>query len=188
MLISHSSHFPPDFLTSFFSFPYFISSIAYFFLILLSIFTSLYLSLTSASFSFSCLFLKTTSGAQSATRRWLSYLPDDGSSKDLWNACQYLKDYTAQRPRRQSLLYSAPWEREILSICDALCSVEIFSFHKNCSNSSVAQCHVRKVYKGGTDNECAVCQCLADKGWVWMLVFWVVSLVDLHVYEHRSFG
>jgi hypothetical protein len=34
--------------------------------------------------------------------RWLPERPDDGDSKHLWNVGQFLRDYTAQHPRRQS--------------------------------------------------------------------------------------
>jgi hypothetical protein len=34
---------------------------------------------------------------------------DDGGSKHLWNVGQFLPDYTAQRPRRQSLSFSTLW-------------------------------------------------------------------------------
>jgi hypothetical protein len=32
----------------------------------------------------------------------ITHHPEDGSSKHLWNADQYLRDYTAQQTRRQS--------------------------------------------------------------------------------------
>jgi hypothetical protein len=38
---------------------------------------------------------------------------DDGGSKHLWNVGEFLPDYTAQHPRRQSPLYSSPREPEI---------------------------------------------------------------------------
>jgi hypothetical protein len=34
--------------------------------------------------------------------------PDDGGCKYLRNVCQFLRDYKAQHPRRQSSLYSPP--------------------------------------------------------------------------------
>jgi hypothetical protein len=39
---------------------------------------------------------------------------DDGGSKHLWNVGQFLPDYMTQHRRRQSSLYSSPWEPEIL--------------------------------------------------------------------------
>jgi hypothetical protein len=39
--------------------------------------------------------------------------PDDGGSMHLWNVGKLLPDYTAYYPRRQSSLYSSPWEPEI---------------------------------------------------------------------------
>jgi hypothetical protein len=45
--------------------------------------------------------------------RWLSsgmLCPDDGGSKDLWNAGKLLPDYTALQPRRQSSSHPPPWE------------------------------------------------------------------------------
>jgi hypothetical protein len=44
--------------------------------------------------------------------RWVTYCPDDEGSKHLWNVGQFLPNYTAQHPRRQSSSYS-PWEPEI---------------------------------------------------------------------------
>jgi hypothetical protein len=53
--------------------------------------------------------------------RWLSswmLCPDDGGSKHLWNVGQFLPDYAAQQPRRQSSSFSLPWEPETSSaIC-----------------------------------------------------------------------
>jgi hypothetical protein len=40
--------------------------------------------------------------------------PDDGGSKDLWNAGILLPDYTALQPRRQTSSYSPPREPQIL--------------------------------------------------------------------------
>jgi hypothetical protein len=44
------------------------------------------------------------------------YRPGDGGSKHLWNVGQFLRDCTAQNTRRQSSLYSPPWEPEISPI------------------------------------------------------------------------
>jgi hypothetical protein len=40
--------------------------------------------------------------------------PDDGGSKDPWNAGKLLPDYTALQPRRQPSSYSPPREPQIL--------------------------------------------------------------------------
>jgi hypothetical protein len=40
--------------------------------------------------------------------------PDDGGSKDLWNAGKLLLDYTALQPRRQPSSNSPPWEPQIV--------------------------------------------------------------------------
>jgi hypothetical protein len=55
-------------------------------------------------------------------RARLTYRPDDGGSKDLWNAGKFLPDYTALQPRRQPSSYSRPWQRQILrsDICRKL--------------------------------------------------------------------
>jgi hypothetical protein len=47
-------------------------------------------------------------------RERLTHLPDDGGSKDLWNAGKLLPHYTALQPRRQPYSYSPPWEPQIL--------------------------------------------------------------------------
>jgi hypothetical protein len=39
---------------------------------------------------------------------------DNGGSKHLLNVGQFLRDYTAQHPRRESSSYSPPWQPEIL--------------------------------------------------------------------------
>jgi hypothetical protein len=39
--------------------------------------------------------------------------PDDGDSKQLWEAGQFLPDYKTQQLRRQFSLHSPPWEPEI---------------------------------------------------------------------------
>jgi hypothetical protein len=43
----------------------------------------------------------------------LHFQHDDGGSKHLRNIIQFLSDYMAQCPRRQSSSYSLPWEPEM---------------------------------------------------------------------------
>jgi hypothetical protein len=51
--------------------------------------------------------------AASNIRAMSAHCPDDGGSKHLWNVGKLLPDCKAQHPRRQSSLYSPPWELEI---------------------------------------------------------------------------
>jgi hypothetical protein len=59
--------------------------------------------------------------------------PDDGSSKHLWNVGQFLWDYTAQHPRRQSSSYSPPWGPKISQngktitsrVCPSICKMKL---------------------------------------------------------------
>jgi hypothetical protein len=62
---------------------------------------------------------------------WLTYCPDDGGSKHVWNVSKLLPDYTAQQPRRQSSSCSSLWEPQVsLHFCHCS-SVEKGSLTEN---------------------------------------------------------
>jgi hypothetical protein len=60
----------------------------------------------------------------------MSYNPDDGGNKHLWDVGQLLRYYKAQYSRRLSSSYSPPWEPEIsILILSSHLSLVIPSFH-----------------------------------------------------------
>jgi hypothetical protein len=56
-------------------------------------------------------------------RLWLTYCPDDGGIKHLWNISKLLPDYMVQHPRRQSSSYLLLWKPEISSAVNMFGSV-----------------------------------------------------------------
>jgi hypothetical protein len=73
---------------------------------------------------------------------YLACRPYVGGSKRLWNVGQFVQDYTAQHPRKQSCSHPSPWEREVHLICHSYFDKHDLQTTLCCWRSSGMQCCV----------------------------------------------